>query len=152
MKTAVLLLYRRLFPTPKFKRACDVGLVFNTANFFAMALVVAFQCRHIPDAWKQPNSRPCVNQVAFFNAAAAISIDTDCAILLLPLCVVWRLHMARRQKFWLTGLFLLGGLFVFLLGLRLPPSHLHPSASRPYFLHYPSLACSYTCHEKKGGY
>lgn len=39
-------------------------------------------------------------------------IVTDLVILLMPLPIVWKLHLPRLQRVGLAGLFLLGGLYV----------------------------------------
>jgi hypothetical protein len=112
VKTAVLLLYRRLFPTPRFKIAVHAMLAFNLACFISFESVVVFQCKRISDAWQNPMSGRCINQIAFFQTVAIFSIVTDSLILIMPLFVVWKLHANRKKKIALSGMFLLGSLSV----------------------------------------
>ena len=51
-----------------------------------------------------------VNEDKLYLANAFFNIITDCTLLVLPLTVVWRLHMEFWQKLALSGIFALGTL------------------------------------------
>lgn len=54
----------------------------------------------------------CKNQVISGTANAALSFVGDIAILILPLPMIWTLQMNIRRKLAVTGIFLLGSLYV----------------------------------------
>lgn len=46
-------------------------------------------------------------------SSAAINILTDVSILILPIPIVWHLQITKSQKLAVSGIFLMGGLYVF---------------------------------------
>ena len=112
IKTSIVLLFRRIFPTARFKRAADIMLIFNLACYIAFTLTVIFQCNPVRYAWEQPLSEKCINRVAFFITVGVLGVVVDIAILLMPINMVWNLQNNRKTKVALTVIFLLGGLSV----------------------------------------
>lgn len=112
IKTSIVLLFRRLFPTARFKLAADVMLLFNLSCYVAFTSTVIFQCRPVHHAWTNPLGNRCINRVAFFIFAGVMGCVTDIAILSMPMFVVWKLQQSHKQKVALTVMFLLGGLSV----------------------------------------
>ncbi|CAI7668047.1 unnamed protein product [Penicillium palitans] len=71
-------------------------------------LLTTFQCTPIDAAWEAvPDSR-CFTQWKFFTATAAPSAMLDLIILLIPLPLLWSLHMTKAKKAMLIGLFICG--------------------------------------------
>lgn len=105
----MLLQYRRIFPTKKFQ----------LANWLTMAVVVAytiwtvfssiFSCTPVRAFWTHEKST-CLNQFAVWFTNAAINILTDFAIILLPIPVIQKLNLGKRQKIGLISIFAVGGL------------------------------------------
>jgi len=62
----------------------------------------------------------CINIESFFLGQAIPNIVTDGILLALPLPLIWDLHLPKGQKMALSGVFLLGSLYVFYLGF--PPN------------------------------
>ncbi|OQD63449.1 hypothetical protein PENPOL_c009G00213 [Penicillium polonicum] len=71
-------------------------------------LATTFQCTPIDAAWEAaPNAR-CFTQWKFFTGTAAPSAILDLIILLIPLPLLWSLHMTKAKKVMLIGLFICG--------------------------------------------
>jgi hypothetical protein len=59
--------------------------------------------------WTKERAR-CIDQFAMWFTNAAINITTDFAIIILPMPVIRRQQLGRRQKSALIGIFAVGGL------------------------------------------
>ncbi|OJJ02103.1 hypothetical protein ASPVEDRAFT_132551 [Aspergillus versicolor CBS 583.65] len=75
----------------------------------ANVLTAAFQCRPIPAAW-DTSIKPskCVNINIFYLANAALNILTDLLTYTLPIRVIFKLQMPRKQKVALALILSLG--------------------------------------------
>ena len=73
--------------------------------FTSMAL---FQCTPVQSFWNSAVPGRCISILAFFRAETAFNLVTNVAIILLPMPMVWRLHMALRRRILLTGIFASG--------------------------------------------
>lgn len=79
-------------------------------------ILMAFVACHPMDAfWKKMNPEwalthkyKCFNEGADFIASTVISVVEDCVVCILPLLVVRRLQMPKKQKFALAGIFGVG--------------------------------------------
>ena len=121
-KTSILLLYVRIFHNvAKFRRICHCLLGYIIAYAIASILATIFQCSPIKRTFNHKLPGTCINLTAFWYANAISSILTDIVVLLLPMPLLKRLHLPRRQKYGLMGVFALGGLYVSLPSLMLPP-------------------------------
>ena len=108
IKFSILFFYLRLSPPTTFHRwvkttmvACGVEGVL----FISMAL---FQCTPVQSFWNSAVPGHCISILAFFRAETAFNLVTNVAIILLPMPMVWRLHMALRRRILLTGIFASG--------------------------------------------
>lgn len=52
----------------------------------------------------------CFNQNGLWISIVIWDVGSDLAILLLPQPMVWKLNLKRREKFMLTGMFLMGAM------------------------------------------
>lgn len=98
------------------------GRAFLVLVYFAIFVVIGFgigsvtavllQCLPLSALWDQKAAAHahCIQLVDFYYANAAINLTTDVFILLLPIHVLWGLHMPVRQRISLCALFGLGGL------------------------------------------
>ncbi|KAF2247906.1 hypothetical protein BU26DRAFT_322807 [Trematosphaeria pertusa] len=109
-KSSILLQYRRVFPTKKFRIACwaTMGVVIAYTIWTVFGSI--FACLPIRAFWTKEQPSKCINQFAMWFTNAAINIVTDFAIIILPMPVIRRLNLARRQKQALIGIFAVGGL------------------------------------------
>ena len=111
VKVSILLLYRSLFPTHKFHIVIGlVGILIVVWSFMSLCVAI-FACWPISGNW-DPKITTCINEGLFFLVAALINIITDLAVLCLPLRQVWQLQLSSARKIAVSGLFLLGGLYV----------------------------------------
>ncbi|CAG5158523.1 uncharacterized protein ALTATR162_LOCUS5122 [Alternaria atra] len=107
-KASMLLQYRRIFPTKQFQ----------IANWITMAVVIGytiwtvfssiFMCVPVRAFWTHEKAT-CLNQFAVWFTNAAINIITDFAIILLPIPVIQKLNLGKRQKIGLISIFAIGG-------------------------------------------
>ncbi|KAJ5356107.1 hypothetical protein N7517_010716 [Penicillium concentricum] len=71
-------------------------------------LATTFQCTPIDASWEAVPDAKCFKQWKFFTGTAAPSAILDLIILLIPLPLLWSLHMTKAKKIMLTGLFICG--------------------------------------------
>jgi hypothetical protein len=97
-------------------------------------VTVLLQCLPLSALWdaEKAAGAHCIKVIDFYYANAAISLAADVTILMLPIKVLWGLHMPLRQRIGLCALFGLGGLCVvpvFTLHFRQVPRPLSPPES-----------------------
>lgn len=104
VKISILFLYRRLAGsiTTKFVYGVWACMAFCIASFVAFLLAVFFTC--------SPTDRDnnCNDEGAILVSATAVSTIQDIIICFLPIFLIQNLHMPRRQKLALAGIFGLG--------------------------------------------
>lgn len=113
-KIAILCMYHRIFSvSPAFRYGLFVagGLITGwwvgcTAATIATSLPLTARLAD-PRFWARYN--------IFWAASGACEILLDVLVLALPLGVVLRMRLSRQQKLTISGIFLLGGLYVTLL-------------------------------------
>ncbi|KAJ5215985.1 uncharacterized protein N7498_002392 [Penicillium cinerascens] len=71
-------------------------------------LATTFQCTPVHASWDPVPNAKCFTQWKFFTGTAAPSAVLDVIILLIPLPLLWSLHMTKAKKVMLTGLFICG--------------------------------------------
>ena len=108
----MLLLYRRIFPSARFRIVlCAVG-IFIFCYAVVSELTTLLQCRPIQGAW-DPNvyiRAKCINLNLEYMIMGSFNVLTDVVTLCLPLPLLWRLQIEKARKSQLFGVFLLGGL------------------------------------------
>ena len=124
MKFSILFFYHRIFPDPGFRRATYyVGTVMLLA-WISGIFPGIFLCQPIRFYWDKSLTGTCLNEYLFIVIEAGCTIFTDVAILTMPLLLVWRMRISKRQKVALTGIFLLGGFVCVASFVRIPTLHL----------------------------
>ena len=118
-KLSLILLYRRIFVGPVFKRLTwiigTLIVVWHGAFIFAFI----FQCTPISTVWNLTASNPkCVDRIALWKTYAISDILTDTMVLSMPIPATWDLQMGKKQKLAVSGIFLLGTMYglTFILG------------------------------------
>ncbi|KAJ5224902.1 uncharacterized protein N7469_008405 [Penicillium citrinum] len=106
VKTSVLWFYTRLGDRTLYSSFMD----HDGSQAGSFVLVAAFQCQTISKAWTATGPGKCVNINVFYLANAALNIFTDLLTYTLPIRVIFKLQMPRKQKIAL-GLILCLGLF-----------------------------------------
>ncbi|CAG8974587.1 hypothetical protein HYALB_00004384 [Hymenoscyphus albidus] len=111
VKLSVLLLFRRIFH----------GKIFDVISFSAIALVVAssaalffatlFQCGpNLADLWTGPNAPAghCGPTRSIELGNAVSDVVTGLLVLIIPVPMIWKLHMSLAQKTGIMAVFMLG--------------------------------------------
>lgn len=112
IKLAILAVYYRIFSTTIFRR-----VVIATAGFIflwlaAMEIGLGLQCLPIQKAWDPEQPGKCLDLVAFSYFTNITNLVTDIWVFLLPIPVIFGLHVTRKRKFEIAGVFAIGLLYV----------------------------------------
>lgn len=113
-KISILLLYGRLFPTPRFRRYLYGMGIFIVLWWMMNQVTNTVQCIPLHYFWTQwtrnPGKGHCINTLKYYRCQAFPNIITDIILLILPLPEIWKLRLPQSQKMALSGIFCLGGL------------------------------------------
>ena len=112
LRISIIFFYRRIFATEPFHRvtaaiAWLIGL-WGAGIFLACAL----QCRPLRGYWDKSVEAKCFNGNTFFIVNQVFNVIMDFVLLALPLPIIWRLNRTWREKLALSGVFIIGGLYV----------------------------------------
>ena len=78
-------------------------------------MVNLLQCIPVSDVWDIMVEFPnCVEDTMYYGMAIS-SVILDVMVLVMPLPLIWGLQMSVRDKVAVSGIFLLGSLYVLLL-------------------------------------
>ncbi|KAF3902088.1 hypothetical protein ABW21_db0201828 [Orbilia brochopaga] len=118
-KTAILLQYLRIFTDTGF-RVAAYFMMFVVFGYATEAILTAiFNCIPVQAFWTGDPTAKCIPREALWFANAGLNIFTDFSIALLPLPVIFKLNMPRRQKIPLMFIFALGFFICIVSILRL---------------------------------
>ncbi|KUI72793.1 hypothetical protein VM1G_08431 [Cytospora mali] len=109
-KISVVLLYQRIFATPRFRNLCWVMIAINCAWTITFTLALTFSCLPVYANWDDSIDSTCVDLKALFTTALATDVTTDFLVLFLPVYKIWQLQMSTARKVVIICMFLLGGL------------------------------------------
>ncbi|KAI1917320.1 hypothetical protein LOZ65_005089 [Ophidiomyces ophidiicola] len=109
-KISIVLLYRRIFETTKFRfqYICDCIIGVVAAYAFVSIIVTLFECAPMARVWDRSIPGACINFTAFWYMNAAWNISTDLLIFLLPMPLIHTLSLPTRSKIGLTAVFAMG--------------------------------------------
>lgn len=128
-KTSLILLYWRIFGVSRgFRKVLIVAWSIVIMYFVANLLAAIFECNPIAKYWNMGLSGKCVDTVAFYRWNGVANLLIDFMILTLTLPMVWQLSLKLQQKVVITGLFLLGCLWVLPFPLHACDGN-HPTVS-----------------------
>ncbi|KAJ5806838.1 hypothetical protein N7474_010430, partial [Penicillium riverlandense] len=85
-----------------------IVLVAVTINQVLFTLLICFKCTPLAKQWDPAIPGHCIDSLAVYYAIAGTSIAFNLIIIALPLPVLWRLSLQRKQKLVLTFIFALG--------------------------------------------
>lgn len=96
-----------------------VNIMFGVVSLWIVGVFIAGGLICIPASkfWYQSMEGTCLNPYHFYYGMQIPNILTDLILLIMPMHVVWSLHIPRTQKLLLCGVFLVGGLYVSLIRL-----------------------------------
>ena len=114
VKVSILLLYHRLFGINKWYRiSLYVAGTLTIMWWMAAFLDSIFQCRPVKASWDHSiRDAKCQDIRASALGTGIANMILDILFLILPLPMIWKLQVTRRIKISLTGIFLLGALYV----------------------------------------
>ena len=101
VKSSILVFYLTLTQGENFFRWANYVTLFVT-NLAGLVLtfVFVFQCRPVGSAFLStiPPGAKCTDIVTLYLSSAPINIATDLAILFLPIPIITKMHLPRKQK------------------------------------------------------
>lgn len=108
VKVSIVLFYKQIFTTPVFRKVANITFVVLAATLVAMFFVTLFQDHPISRNWTSNGTT--IDFTVFYIFTAALEAAYDLAILCLPLPMIRGLHLSKRRKWVIAGIFWLGGL------------------------------------------
>lgn len=108
-RLALLLMYLRLFGVSKpFRYATWAVMTFVTGYLFCNFLTLLFGCTPIAKYWKPDEPGHCIDLNKADYAYGSMKVGSDVLLFLLPLPMVWKLQLSRKEKFGLFLIFMSG--------------------------------------------
>ncbi|KAJ9315305.1 hypothetical protein DTO271D3_4472 [Paecilomyces variotii] len=109
-KASLLLLYYRIFGIIRgFCYALWVSGGIIVSYFIACMIVCIAGCQPVSYFWNKHQPGKCIDEVNFFRWNGFTNMLLDFLVLCLPLSMTWQIRASWRQKFVISGIFLLGG-------------------------------------------
>lgn len=110
IKISVLLLYRRLFPPCWFQYALITTAIALSIYCISFIAITIAQCTPINSFWKPNVEGKCINYAVLSLAGGIINVMTDLVILTLPMPLLWRLKVSKKEKWQVILAFSMGGM------------------------------------------
>ncbi|CAI7569306.1 unnamed protein product [Penicillium discolor] len=108
IKLSILGLYYRIFSTVVFRRVVIGTAVFILCWLAAMEIGLGLECIPIQSIWNSDVKGTCINLVAFSYFTNITNLITDIWVFLLPVPIIFGLHINRRRKLEVAGVFAIG--------------------------------------------
>lgn len=111
MKGSILYQYLRFFTERRYRYTAWFLIVFVFVGGTAFILANCFACKPVAFFWdKSIEGGRCFNREGLWFSFSGFNILTDFLTWLLPMPVLWKLQLPKKQKMSLIGVFALGGL------------------------------------------
>ena len=111
VKMSLLLLYLRLSQYRPFRIIVYAVIITTVVYALLGSFEFLFSCRPLAKSWdKTITYGSCINVSEILAVHGGLNIATDIAMLILPVVMVWKLQLPRREKAALAGLFMTGTL------------------------------------------
>lgn len=107
-KASILAQYLRVFSSRIVRLLCYVLFFLLVPTVLWDIFAGTFLCRPMAKLWDPSIPGACMNAHDYWLSAAGMNIGLDFLVLLLPLPAITSLHLPRRQKICIIGVFLLG--------------------------------------------
>ena len=105
-KMSILILLYRLFGvSQRFRWALWTVTAIWTLFTIANTLLIIFECTPVHKAWHPLIKGHCISLINIAVAGGYINIVTDFLILVLPVPMVWSLHLPQKIRLALIGIF-----------------------------------------------
>ncbi|CAF9923906.1 MAG: hypothetical protein HETSPECPRED_005455 [Heterodermia speciosa] len=110
-KLSILLLYLRLFGVNTRFRYATWAVAFLVSGYvFANLWTQLFGCHPIAKFWQPKLAGHCMTWETATYAYGSLNVISDLFIFVLPLPMVWRLRLSRREKLGVTLVFFGGAM------------------------------------------
>ena len=110
-KYSALLLFHRIFASvPRFTAFLWCFAFVILTNNIAEIFLSIFQCTPVHKAWDLNVQGSCVNILLAACITGSVNVISDVVTFLLPVPLIWNLHMEPNRKIQVVGIFLLSGL------------------------------------------
>lgn len=98
-KISLLAFYLQLNPEPKFQKRTRCMIWICTFSGLANLLADIFQCWPVNRGWEGGSIQgTCDNMATFYKCIIAISVFLEIVIFLMPMPMLWRLHLPVQQR------------------------------------------------------
>ena len=107
-KAAVLLLYLRIFTVRRFRIAIYLVGTLCLLWFVAAFFIFLFQCQPVNKGWVPNTPGACLDLRNVYYGTSASNSILDIIVTVMPIRVIWKLKLARKQRVVLTLIMCLG--------------------------------------------
>lgn len=107
-KASILTQYLRIFPTRTMRRLTWLLFAALVPSVMWGVFASIFFCNPVRKIWRPMVPGKCISTRTYWLSVSAVNIVLDFAVLALPMPVISRLKLPKRQKIALVGVFLLG--------------------------------------------
>ncbi|KAI0889178.1 uncharacterized protein GGS22DRAFT_153365 [Annulohypoxylon maeteangense] len=108
-KISICLLYRRIFSVHKFRLMASILIGIATAWIIATEVANLVHCIPIDSFWHREKGVKCLNFNLIFLTVGIFETIIDATILALPIWAISTIQMRLKTKFFVGGIFCLGG-------------------------------------------
>jgi len=110
VKISILLQYLRITIDKHVRIACKIFIALAVFNCFQTFFTGIFSCYPVAKFWDDRIPGGCVNKARLWYANAGINIFQDISLIVLPIFILRKLALPRREKISLIFILGLGGL------------------------------------------
>ncbi|OJD25821.1 hypothetical protein ACJ73_02808 [Blastomyces percursus] len=118
-KASISLQYHRIFPGSRIRIACYGALAFLTLYGLWVVIGSFLTCVPVKRFWDDTVEGSCMSRDALWLSTAIAHIVTDIILLAMPMPILIRLNLPKRQRIGLVLVLALGGFVCITSGLRL---------------------------------
>ncbi|OAX81314.1 hypothetical protein ACJ72_04349 [Emergomyces africanus] len=118
-KASICLQYHRIFPGSRIRIVCYGALVFIVLYGMWVVLGSFLICIPVKRFWDDTVEGNCMSRDGLWLSTAIVHIVTDIILLAMPMPILMRLNLPKRQRIALVLVFALGGFVCVTSGLRL---------------------------------
>lgn len=109
IRSSIIFLYIRIFPSRSFCLACYAILILNVAFSIGVMVACFLDCRPLACLWDGSiRCASCFQGYALDAVHAGFNLALDVTVVVLPTPMLWGLQMPVRKKVLLSGMFGLG--------------------------------------------
>ncbi|PVI03760.1 hypothetical protein DM02DRAFT_652348 [Periconia macrospinosa] len=111
VKISILVFYLRISAARNLKIVIYTAVAITIAYSIPLATIGFYACNPMAKYWDITiTTGSCINQYAVYLFSASMNIATDVIILVLPVVMLWKVHIPRRQKVGIIFMLMTGGL------------------------------------------